>query len=385
MAASRPGRLRRRLYLHYASLYALILVLTAIAAQFVIADMAERSVAAALRSSAAVFERLSVPRDAAFDMVRRTASIPLNAAVISRSDSGDWRSALATVPGGIVQRALSRPDGETVMLALAGGPSIALIRPLGTGEDSALLLSYPLDAAIAPFRGLQLMLALAGAAGMLLVLAGSWAIARAITQPVALLDRAVHDLRDGTATMVPVHGNDEIARLAESFNDMARFAHLALHDALTGLPNRAFFRQRLEAALENPAADVALLCVDLDGFKAVNDSLGHPVGDEVLKIVALRMESVAGGAMVARLGGDEFTIILPGADEHEAERVAGRTIDAIRQPAIIDGQRIRIGASIGIAYHPRDATDPTELLRRADQALYIAKAAGRGVAHSYGA
>lgn len=367
----------------YASLYVVILLFTTIAAQFVIADMAERSAIAALRSSGAVFERLSVPRDEAFDMVRRTASIPLTATILRRDMGGDWRSAITDrLPGGIVQRALSRPGGHTTMLALPAGASIALIRPIGTGEDNALLLAYPLADAIAPYRGLQTLLALAGSAGLLLVLAGSWGIARAITQPIVLLDRAVQHLRDGTATAVPVKGNDEIARLGESFNEMARFAHLALHDALTGLPNRAHFRQRLAAALET--SEVALLCIDLDGFKAVNDSLGHPVGDEVLKIVALRMESVAGGAMVSRLGGDEFTIILPNSDELEAEWIAGLVIDAIRQPAIADGQRIRIGASIGIAHAPRDADNATDLLRRADQALYIAKAAGRGVAHSFG-
>ncbi len=479
--AARPGRLRRRLYIYYASLFALILVLTAIAAQFVIARMAERDVGRALASSNAVFDRLwdqragqyrdlagllwrdgelrraalagrdaavrqalddlrvrldaaglrltlnghpayfsgnaalagqpgpvavvgdrvfrrvSLPIDggeiaiirelgsAELDMVMRISPIPLEAAVIRRDGDGHWRGGGATIANGIVQRAFASGDGQTT-LALPAGVSIASIRPLAAdapSDTAALMLSYPIADAMTPFRTIQHMMLVAGLAGLALVLFGSWAIARQITRPIVLLDAAVKRLREGSATTVPISGDDEIARLAESFNEMARVAHLAFHDPLTGLPNRARFRETLTALLDGAAETVSLLCIDLDGFKAVNDGMGHPVGDEVLKIVARRMESVISGANVARLGGDEFTLILADRVEDEAERVAALVIDAVRQPAIIDGNRIRIGASVGIAHFPRDAANASDLMRKADQALYIAKAAGRGVAHSF--
>lgn len=386
-----PKRLRTRLYLYYASLFTVVLLMTAIMAQYAIASVAERSASAALKSSAAAFDRVVQDRRqdgaiAAADirMIERMSAIDLSAVPLIQDAHGNWRSghtdnyAGALVPARMVQRAIATDTSEPVTLALAAGPSIALIKPL---QDGALLLSYPLKAAMEPFRTIQIALMAAGLAGLLLMLVGSWAIAHQISQPISALDNAVRRLKAGEPAQVTTRTNDEIGRLGESFNAMARLAHLAFHDALTGLPNRTLFHETLVRTLKS-GNRVALLCVDLDGFKLVNDTLGHAAGDEVLKIAAKRMAKMAPGAMVARLGGDEFAIILPDVIRHSCEWTAARLVDTLSQPMSIEGSSTRIGASIGIA-EPETDVDSDELVRRADCALYSAKQAGKNTYRHY--
>jgi diguanylate cyclase (GGDEF)-like protein/PAS domain S-box-containing protein len=165
--------------------------------------------------------------------------------------------------------------------------------------------------------------------------------------------------------------------------------HLAHHDSLTGLPNRILFRERLSEGLAGLIArggGLALLCLDLDHFKSVNDTLGHPVGDEMLAVVARRLEAVVAEAgTLARLGGDEFAILLTGADGTAggAECMARRLVSAVSEPLVIDGNVINTALSIGIAVAPRDATGGDQLLKCADLALYRAKAEGRGTFRFY--
>ena len=158
--------------------------------------------------------------------------------------------------------------------------------------------------------------------------------------------------------------------------------HQALHDALTGLPNRALLRDRLEQAIlvgGRDACDGALMLLDLDRFKDVNDSLGHAHGDELLRQVGPRLRSVMRATdTVARLGGDEFAILVPAAGEDSLERVAAKVVEAIELPFDVDGVVIDIGASLGIARYPRDADDADELLQCADAAMYQAKGGGTG-------
>ncbi len=159
----------------------------------------------------------------------------------------------------------------------------------------------------------------------------------------------------------------------------ARIKHMAHHDALTDLPNRVLLRERLEDALKGDAP-VGVLWLDLDRFKEVNDTLGHAVGDALLKAAAERLQScVRDRDTVARLGGDEFAVIQTGADQPlGATTLALRIIEAISEPYQIFDHQIIVGVSIGISVSPHDATDANQLLRNADLALYRAKNEGRG-------
>jgi diguanylate cyclase (GGDEF)-like protein/PAS domain S-box-containing protein len=161
-----------------------------------------------------------------------------------------------------------------------------------------------------------------------------------------------------------------------------RIAHMARHDALTDLPNRALLRERLEYELKRVKRGecLAVLCLDLDHFKSVNDTLGHPIGDELLKVVADRLRRCTREHdTIARLGGDEFAIIMTAMEQPtDAAALSKRVRDAITKPYSLDGHQIVADISIGISVAPLDATEPDQLLKNADMALYGAKADGRG-------
>jgi diguanylate cyclase (GGDEF)-like protein len=154
--------------------------------------------------------------------------------------------------------------------------------------------------------------------------------------------------------------------------------HRAYHDSLTGLPNRALMIERLGSALrtvDRAPTPIAVMILDLDDFKAINDTLGHQFGDMVLKHIAPRLQTAAGpDGMLARLGGDEFAVLLEGADEAEARRLGERLIQALDRPIDVQSFALHITASIGIACAPQHGRSIADLLRHADVALYCAKA-----------
>ena len=164
-----------------------------------------------------------------------------------------------------------------------------------------------------------------------------------------------------------------------------KIAHLAKYDELTGLANRTLFREHITAMLAHPdEKHLTIHLIDLDRFKAVNDTLGHPIGDKLLRLVASRLSPVIRPIdMIARFGGDEFVVVQAATDRlQDAKRLANRLASTLKEPFEIEGHRIDIGASIGIAMAPKDGLDADELLKKADMALYASKAMG-GDSHRF--
>ncbi len=200
----------------------------------------------------------------------------------------------------------------------------------------------------------------------------------------------LHEMKDGRVILIahhPTPGGGWVAThedVTERKRAEAKIEHMARHDILTDLPNRALFREKMEDAighLRRHNERLAVLFLDLDQFKTVNDTLGHPIGDLLLKAVAKRLlECVRDLDTVARLGGDEFAILQIGIESPaNVSALAERIVNVISEPYDLDGHRLVIGTSIGISVAPVDGLDSDQLLRNADLALYRAKADGRGI------
>lgn len=197
-----------------------------------------------------------------------------------------------------------------------------------------------------------------------------------------------HQIGEETWLQVDEHRTDDggtvivYTDVSEIKKREARIQHMALHDALTGLPNRTLFRDRTQQAIYDAnryGATSAILCLDLDNFKNVNDTLGHPAGDELLGVVASRLKEIMRESdTVARLGGDEFAIVMHDVDElHSAEVTAQRIIELVSEPFEIRGNHVVIGTSIGISICNAQSADPDDLIRNADLALYRSKYDGK--------
>src|SRR4051794_5850242 len=328
--------------------------------------------------------------------LERLSAIPLHAAVLAKGN-GRWSEAAGSMSALSKDSAALAEDHvqrrAAFEMRVEGTTSIALAKPLpafGDNERAILLLAYPKAEALADARKLQLALAVMTLLGLILVAFATWRAAGRITQPLARLDDAAGRLAAGEHVQVRVRGDDELARLATSFNEMVgkivereqRITQLAFNDVLTGLPNRTMFQQQLEhlfRASEGNGSLFALHCLDLDQFKVINDTLGHPAGDTLLVEAGRRVLEAARGHFVARLGGDEFIVLQTVGDDRNAiDRLARDILDTMAQPLVIDGNELVPSTSIGIAIAPQDGRDGQTLLRNADLALYRAKEAGRG-------
>ena len=232
-------------------------------------------------------------------------------------------------------------------------------------------------------------------------------IARLITIPIHHLSKQLHQITPGTnARVSSITGQkeDEIVQLVHDVNHLLgvventlneereqrvlikemkqKYQHLAHHDMLTGLPNRSLFADRLQQMLAQAKRSTthgALIYLDLDKFKPVNDTLGHNIGDLVLKAIAQRLQaSVRESDTVARIGGDEFVVLLPVIEtRQDASTVAEKIRLALEQPFEINGHIIKIGCSLGIAIYPEHGEDEISLMKNADTAMYLAKQNGR--------
>ena len=254
------------------------------------------------------------------------------------------------------------------------------------GEHIVAVLQRPIADAMARFQSLRTTLIALGILSLALSLAGSVIIALGITRPIEFLLAAVERIRKGNySASVKMQRDDEIGALAQGLDHMRagiaereqRILKLAYEDPLTQLPNRAQFGESLALGIQqakSQGSSLAILIMDLDRFKFVNDSLGHGVGDHVLRQVGMRLHALVGSAgCVARLGGDEFALLMPGLSDEAVIAVAQSVIGALERPIIFQEQPLDVGASIGIACFPEHARDAETLLRNADIAMYVAK------------
>ena len=327
-----------------------------------------------------------------YDSMRTVQSAPDLDTAVSRlleSARGMLRAdcaELILVPRGADDEALysvARTDGESLMQPLELGPLERLACDMTAAADGAILLSksrqpHELDGYLAA-RGLKdaMLATLHGeqrALGVLVVGDRSSDVSTFSDEDLRLFETFA-----GHASILLENDRLEqtLARLTEL---QERLRHQAFHDALTGLPNRAFFTEQVAAALAAGSTSGApiVLFIDLDDFKTINDSLGHAAGDDLLKTVADRVIAcVRPGDTPARLGGDEFAVLLHDAKVPEAERVSERIMAELRQPFLLHGREVAAQASIGIATAAEGVASADELLRNADVAMYSAKGSGK--------
>ena len=327
--------------------------------------------------------------------LERLSAIPLHAAVIVQPGRSSWRHAEdgAALRGATpAEVSDSLKTGQAFATKINDADVIAFAKALPTmvAEDhAALLLSYSRAQALAAYRQVQVAMALIALLGLAVVIVATWRTAGRITEPLARLDAAAERLAEGDFRSVEIEGCDELARLATGFNRMAReieererrITHLAFNDVLTGLANRSMFHRHVDLLLGRSGTDdrLALLSLDLDHFKTVNDTMGHGVGDQLLVALSARLGETAHDCFVARLGGDEFVIVQPLTKGRQTiDNLAQALVETIAIPLELEGQTVTPSTSIGIAIAPDDGVDAATLLRNADLALYRAKADGRG-------
>jgi diguanylate cyclase (GGDEF)-like protein len=318
-----------------------------------------------------------------------------------RREGEPWQVLVTTVPpevavalSAVLAQVSTAQSGDVVDFNVNGENFIALVSHLDTQNRQGVitLLQRSERQALSPLRHLQvILLSLTAMLLVIAVVASSW-MARGITRPISALSAQADRISEGDySPAIDVERDDEIGTLATAFNNMsagiaareARISDLAYSDQLTGLPNRVLFNDRLGQlfkASRRSEKTFSVLMMDLDRFKEVNDALGHHVGDLLLQEVARRLMTVVrrDTDTVARLGGDEFAILLPDSDVPGAEIVAGKVIEVLERPILLEEQNIVATGSIGIASYPEHGDEIGALMRRADQAMYRAKRNGSG-------
>lgn len=339
--------------------------------------------------------------NARFDVLSRG----LDSAAEQRSlntAKGQWRQAV-TYLASIEQPTVADPVAATPVLTVEQQHyRVLLAASVATINHASVLSLAEAGAAFSQLgREHQLALLLVVgllAAGLTLAVAAAHHLRRRILGRLRRLEHGALELSAGHLTYrIEMDGNDEITDLAVAFDTMAanleRFAHdlnhQAMHDPLTGLANRRLFSDRLEHALARQRRDdrqLAVLVLDLDRFKTVNDALGHMGGDELLRVIGTRITNcVSAGDSVARMGGDEFAVLLEDLSSPDhAEAVAARILSSVSGDIAVGGARVSVSISVGIAMlRESESTRPDDLLQCADLAMYAAKRNGRGRSQRY--
>ncbi len=321
----------------------------------------------------------------------------MEVALMLRENSGDWRVVVATMDAARwpdVAAAWEKPinDGDAQGVAMRVGgteySALPMTLPGAPGQSpTTALLMRSVDKALEPFNQLKFKLLLLTAVGLAVFAMGSLVTARRITTPLRVLSSSARRLERGDyGAEVRTVFKGEIGELAQSFETMRQaiqaregeIRRLAYQDALTDLPNREQFRHDLRQAIQKADEDgtpCAVLLLDMDRFKHVNDVLGHRFGDRLLRAVAerLRNDALTERDVLARLSGDEFAILLQATDAKAAFPVAQRILAAFERPITLDDHTVDLGAGIGVASSPEHGVDADTLLSRAEVAMYAAK------------
>ena len=326
---------------------------------------------------------LAQPLDGAeLDRLKRLAAIDVEARVARAKRLPNWMSSKAS--GAVFER----NEGERFLYQVSDIPALEV------GLSPRLVLRHSLNSSLAQYSTLQLLLAGLGVGALVLVVALGWLVARTITSPLQQLDEATRMIGMGHQVKLKAETDDEIGRLATSFNAMVtaieererEILHVGLHDGLTNLPNRKLFVEQLDQSLSRlrDGDQVMLVYVDLDDFKVVNDTLGHPAGDALLRNLAQYARSELPEAHIARLGGDEFAILIDELDSYESLAAQVDRIQAcFTRTVTLDGTQAECSASLGVAIAPGDGADGTTLMKNADLALYRAKREGKSTYHFF--
>jgi len=331
--------------------------------------------------------------------LERLSALPLHAELIKRDGKGRWTQPEAKAPAPADMRAINtfavaaaKASQNPRRLDLISGAAIAVAKPLktlGAGEKTALLLRYPLAAALAPYRPMLAAIGLLGAVSFLALLLGSWLLARSVTRPIAALDEAAHRLMRGEEARVEISSGDEVGRLAVSFNRMAseirererHITHLALHDTETGLINRVALTQTVEVLIaDDQAGIVVTAALGIERFAFVRSAIGYGLVGALLKELADRIVAHRPDLQPARMATGILGLALRTDDLAEAQALMAALAGLLEQPVRLGATTVDVGLRIGLAVCPDHAETAVALLERANIALDQARTSAGKVA-----
>ena len=328
--------------------------------------------------------------------LERLSAIPLDAVVLSRQRDGGWSAAKTPFSASerasvsrFVDRSVAAHGGAGTLIT-SGGPAIALAKPLKSmtgGAPSVLLLRYPMARALAPYNALTGVIVVTGLFGIMLLVAGSWALARTVTRPISALDEAVRRLQRGESASVAIETKDEISRLAASFNSMAaeigererRITHLAMHDGETELPNRLALERRLAQLAGEGADGVFVAAIGIERYAHLRAAIGYEMASAMVGEIGARLSRKMPTAVIARLSSDMLGLAFHATDRDTARRTAMGLLATLDTPIRLTRATVDVGAIIGLAELANPSAQPTSPVERANIAVEQGRAARQGV------
>ncbi|HEY4030851.1 MAG TPA: EAL domain-containing protein [Caulobacteraceae bacterium] len=337
--------------------------------------------------------------------LERLSAIPLDAAVLGRDDkSRAWVAppGVSGLAGGEVSRALAG-EIDQAMAAKApeardfrapGGDALTLVKPLkaiGGDGPAALLLSYPMARAMAPYSPMLAIIILTGAGGITVLVIGSWMLARSVTRPISVLDEAVQRLSRGENAAVEPTTADELGRLATSFNAMAseirererRITHLALHDQETNLPNRLALDRAVEALASEARRNglkLAVLSLNVNRFTHVRGAIGYALAGDMMAEIGQALQRLRPGDPIGRVANGVLAVAFPVREVDEARRIAAHLQHVLEAPVRLGEHAVDVSLTLGLAVYPDLVDDAALLINRASAAVDQARAGHRGLA-----